>query len=399
MAQTLARPGWAGSGMTVERWWKHAVVVDVVLPSGAEQSSVEVLQRASERLDQMRGIGVDAVLLRGFGESLSTNSGAAKDLSAERSAADAAMDELLGEASRRGIRVLVEVRGDVPAAELASTARMWLNRGVAGIEVAGGGAEAARTVRGAMHLVRGDRLLVSGDAAGGDVPSAVGARAAAGAADLRLVQIVGLGVQGGAAALRSSVEGAAAAGSRASGVLLEARASEADAAALARVQAAVTLLSVPGAALVEESSLGAADAVDDPVPLAAIGNGLAAKSQRAAAEPQRVDEHGVAAQVRQMTGLHHDRAPFLVGSTTVLDHDAEHAAVWLRRGAGGAALVVACNVSAQPIRLSLVDDMARQKLRGTFLKTISRSDNGLGAMPLDAVTVPAYGVYVGELSR
>ncbi len=414
-AQTLARPGWAGSGMTVDRWWKHAVVVEVDLPDGAAERSATTLQRTAEHLDEMRGSGVDAVLLRGLGGHAPMAAGAAvqgstavsaaavdrPDVSAAAVDVSAALDELVSQSGRRGIRVLVEVRGDLPAAELASTARMWLNHGVAGVEVVGGGAEAVRAVRGAMRGVRGDRLLVRSDV---DAPA--GAKAADGAAELRLVPITGVGVPPDAASVRSSVESASANG-RGGGVLLDAGDTARDTAEMARVRAAVTLLSVPGAALLDQSSLGvdlsAAEAASSADPNAGSGAGSGAGTGAGVAsrltQTRPTDEHSVAAQTRQMIGLHHDRAAFLTGTTTVLDHDAAGAAVWLRRGAGGNVLAVVGNLAGQPLRLSLADDVARLRLRGTFLKTISRSDNGLGAMPLDAVTVPAYGVYVGELSR
>ena len=47
----------------------------------------------------------------------------------------------------------------------------------------------------------------------------------------------------------------------------------------------------------------------------------------------------------------------------------------------------------------LVSDIERLRLRGSFLRAIARSDGGMGAMPLREVVLPAYGVFVGELSR
>ncbi len=88
------------------------------------------------------------------------------------------------------------------------------------------------------------------------------------------------------------------------------------------------------------------------------------------------------------------------GEMILLDHDAEGALVWVRQSRGGGAPIVAiCNVTDKPLRLSLVTDIQRLKLRGSFLRTVARSDGGMGAMPLREIVLPPFGVYAGELSR
>jgi len=61
------------------------------------------------------------------------------------------------------------------------------------------------------------------------------------------------------------------------------------------------------------------------------------------------------------------------------------------------AIVILCNLSGKPLVVSLKDDMARLHLRGSFLRKILRSDDALGSMYLDPITIPPFGVYVGEL--
>lgn len=103
---------------------------------------------------------------------------------------------------------------------------------------------------------------------------------------------------------------------------------------------------------------------------------------------------------RQWSGLHRGNATMRSGADTLLDHDAEGALVWVRTSHGGGLPVVAiCNTTDKPLRLSLVNEIQRLGLRGSFLRTVARSDNGMGAMPLRDVVLPAFGVYVGELSR
>ena len=54
-------------------------------------------------------------------------------------------------------------------------------------------------------------------------------------------------------------------------------------------------------------------------------------------------------------------------------------------------------MTGKPVTLSLRADMADLHLKGSFLKTVARSDEGMGGMSLETVTVAPYGVYVGEL--
>jgi hypothetical protein len=58
---------------------------------------------------------------------------------------------------------------------------------------------------------------------------------------------------------------------------------------------------------------------------------------------------------------------------------------------------VLCNLSAQPVTLSLKADITRLHLRGSFLRTILRSDSGMGTMHLDGMTLAPHAVYIGEL--
>ena len=92
-AQTLARPGWAGSGMTANIWWRHAVVYAVDTHSNGG------LKAVAARMDAMQMLNVDAVLLRGVqgaGEAgIDPAAGTMDDF-----------DAVLREASNRSLRVL-----------------------------------------------------------------------------------------------------------------------------------------------------------------------------------------------------------------------------------------------------------------------------------------------------
>jgi alpha-glucosidase len=102
---------------------------------------------------------------------------------------------------------------------------------------------------------------------------------------------------------------------------------------------------------------------------------------------------------RQWSGLHRGNATMRSGEDILLDHDAEGALVWVRQLRSATPIVAICNVTGKPLRILLLNDMQKLHLRGSFLRTVARSDEDMGAMPLREIKLPAFGVYVGELSR
>ena len=148
-AQTLARPGWAGSGLNAESWWRNAVFYRIT-PATFQDSDGDGkgdLRGIIQRMVYLQSLGVDAVVL----ESPFDESG---------------FDDLIGEASRHHIRLLVAV----PAADGTGTvaeARSWLTRGCAGIWLrvpaktdASGTAETIRELRTLTDSFPGQRVLV-----------------------------------------------------------------------------------------------------------------------------------------------------------------------------------------------------------------------------------------------
>ncbi len=371
-AQTLARPGWAGSGLTVDRWWKHAVILD--LPTASD------LPLTIEHLDTLRTLGVDAILLHGIVPLVPPNPTTLPN-------STSSLDDLLREASRRNLRVLLELPANQPAANLAAAARSWAARGAAGFLIPNAGPDALRTVRSALRAIPGERILISAPADASPPTSPNRQTPANAFAELELIPLTGLTSSSEPTRLRATLAVLPAAPllTTEDPVTPTTNASLKLALNLQRVNAAAVLLLTPGASLLQQSWLSTGY---DP-PFAA--NSLAA--------PPAAPTHTTADQLQQFTALHHDRPAFRDGPTTLLDHTPEGAVVWLRRGPAGSTFVVACNLRATSLRLSLTDDLARLHLRGAFLRTLSRSDPGLGAMPLNAVTLPPFGVYVGELSR
>jgi alpha-glucosidase len=104
---------------------------------------------------------------------------------------------------------------------------------------------------------------------------------------------------------------------------------------------------------------------------------------------------------RKLIALRRSNTALHSGSNVMLNHDAQNALVWLRKPANPTlehpAVVIACNFSAQPVTLDLKADMKSNAVRGGFMRTIARTDHGMGPMSLDAVHLPPYGVYIGEV--
>ena len=94
-AQTLARPGWVGSGLSSQAWW-HSALIYRIQPQSFQDSDgdgVGDLRGLAQRLDYLQSIGVDAVLIESHTD-------------------DPGFDDLLSDASRFHIRILVPLEED-----------------------------------------------------------------------------------------------------------------------------------------------------------------------------------------------------------------------------------------------------------------------------------------------
>ena len=122
LSQTLARPGWVGSGMSASPWWKHAVIYQ------ANPHGFNDIQGITKRLDYIHSLGADALLLTplqpdpAHAETIDPTLGTLDDL-----------DDLIHQASRNNIRVLLELDPLTP--NLTAVARFWLTRGIAGFHL------------------------------------------------------------------------------------------------------------------------------------------------------------------------------------------------------------------------------------------------------------------------
>lgn len=346
VAQTLARPGWVGSGLTPNVWWRHAFAYAVDVRTG------EGLKGVAAQMDAMQTLGVDAVLLRGLqgtGEAgIDPAAGPMEDF-----------DAVLVAASRHSLRVLVELSPKTATEDVSGVARFWLSRGVAGFRLVAAGDSAAqmRQLRDLAKNYVGERVMI-GDAA------------SAGSAGPQLLLDASIAVAPlNVAAIRTALEKNDAMNRAGGGVPMLATAEGAGGGPeFARVVATL-LLSTRGGAMIRAGQEGSGNSAE---------------------------------WYRQMSTMQHSNTTVRTGVNAMLNHDAENVVAWVRRPQQAVsyknpAVVFVCNMTDKPVTVSLKSDMQGLKLKGNFMKTLLRTDEGMGGVSLDAVKVGPYGVYVGEL--
>ncbi len=147
LAQTLARRGWQGSGLTVESWWQSAILyqIDPLTFQDTKGNGFGDLRGVVQRLDYVQSLGVDALVLSPF--PLETQdphrpltTGATPPFDRAYGTEDD-LAQLVQEASRRRMRVLVDLpfNSTLSDTETADAARFWLSRGIAGLRLTDAG--------------------------------------------------------------------------------------------------------------------------------------------------------------------------------------------------------------------------------------------------------------------
>jgi len=172
-AQVLAQKNWAGSGVSVELWWKRAVFyrIDPTKFQDSTGSGKGDLAGIAQRLDYLQALGVDAVIVE-------TAPAGGKATLLPTAEVSMAFDALVREAVGRHVRVLVDL--GAPASQQADAqyvqmARAWLNQGAAGIfvptpalEKVDGGTHIAlllQQLRALTNSFPGERVLLADAAA------------------------------------------------------------------------------------------------------------------------------------------------------------------------------------------------------------------------------------------
>jgi len=448
-AQTLARPGWVGSGMTAQTWFQHAVLYRIDIrtfarAAGDPESAHGTLKGIAERLDYIHNLGIDAILLEDLGPS--TGAAGASPIDPALGTVDD-FDELSLQASRRNLRILLTLSHPDPA-----LARYWLTRGVAGFDILGDpGSPAVAAIRKLLPSFVGQRVLITDADLSGNAAKAPANELQLDQALLKLPASAATNV---AAGIRGALDGSQALlhtgipaiATDAQGLphsveRFAPAGSDHDA---AKMLAAILLLNRSVPVIYAGQELGVAPGVaammpwgkppaaepepadeaaaPKPAPPPAAPPAAFVASERyvpyvapvkpvkpakpAPPDPltaagQELDPGSVLRFYRQLIQLHHGRSSVRDGDETLLNYDSANALVWLRKTGNPSLtnppLVVICNLSANPLSLPIKADLTNLHLRGSFLKSVLNPDSQKVSMDLNPVTLPPYGVYIGEL--
>lgn len=394
-SQALARPGWAGFGTASQVWWKDTSVYEI------DPRGFGGLGKITGHLDYIHSLGADAILLTHFQQdathpqSIDPSAGSLDDL-----------EDLIHQASSRNMRVLVDLGELAPSTDLTSIARYWLNQGVAGFHIAG--IDQAAQLKKIADTYKGQRVVIGdlGPSSSGDNegPQLL--------LDTRLSQIKQLT----AAAIRPELEAIQPAQNHvlATDTPTEPRSitrlgdgqHDRD---IAKILATAIFANHSSALIYYGQEIGLPSS-NSPAAEMKWGEPLAAKPARHPAPPadpltvaaEESDPDSLLSWYRTLIALHHSNATIGSATTTiVLNHDDQNVLAWIRKPQApnykNPPVVIICNLSAQPVHLSLKDDMQKLHLKGSFLRTILRSDGGMGPMTLDSMTLAPFAVYIGGL--
>ncbi len=104
---------------------------------------------------------------------------------------------------------------------------------------------------------------------------------------------------------------------------------------------------------------------------------------------------------RKLIELHHSNATINSGEYLTINRDDQNVLIMIRKPKNvsptSPILVILCNLSDKPAQLSIKTDTMKLHLRGSFLRTVLRTDNGMGTMHLESMTLPPYTAYIGAL--
>jgi hypothetical protein len=447
-AQTLARPGWAGSGLASEPWWLSAVFYRIE-PNGFQASSDAAtgdLRGIAQRMDYLQSLGVDALVL-------------------EPPFSDDGFDDLLSEASRRHIRIVIAQKF-LPSGTIQAAARSWLTRGAAGIALHDDAPEPLlRELRTLTNSFPGQRTLLAPHA-----PESTGRRRDPQSATPDLITLQVAEASDNATVLHQRLEAATLITSpllltegpnrqgnafRAFGQVKSSGIDKIAATLLLTSRGAVSLLygqeigmsegaqtmqwtpsNITPPAKPEEPAEApkpaqpqpppnvygafvpyvppkkvekpAPDAKPDPNSLRGFTSGKlpesseAPDSKTANVAVEDADPNSLLNFYRRLVQLHHGNSSLRSGRPYILNHDAEKALVWIRRAPAGsrtaANVIVTCNLSPNPLTLSLDNDLASLHIRpGTLRPLLASWTTTPIAQYSSRIVLPPYSVFISEL--
>lgn len=371
--------------MSATTWWKHAVVYR------ADPRSFGGLHGLAEHLDYLRTLGSDALLLCSLGgdahQAIDPAVGSMDDA-----------DEVVRRASQENIRVLVEL--DASSPDMAARARLWLAHGVAGFYAAKANAAQLAEIQSLANNFAGQRIVIGDlDTAGTQNLPQLVADARAGTQEKLAASAIRPALE---AAQQMADEGRSVPLLLSDGPTLKRSMSRYSDGThdveIAKSVAAMLMTTKAGTMLFSGQELGLAEGTKE------ISFAIPKKGEQPAPASVAAEETNLASLLnwyRQLTALAHSNRTIGSGAITVLNHDDQNVLAWVRRPPSASlatpAIVVIENLSAQPVTISLKADVQRLRLRGSFLRSLLRSDGGMGAMHLDGMTLAPYAVFIGEL--
>ena len=441
-AQTLAHKGWAGSGLTVDPWWKGAVLyqLDPLTFADSNGDGTGDLNGITQRLDYLQGLGVDGIVLspfqlqaRGTGTAFEAVYGKEEDL-----------DKLEQEASLRRMRIIVDLplSAKYTAEDTLAMARFWLSRGVGGLRLiadsasrsavgpAPGQADEAERVRQLRRLCAGyvgDRMLlwdVAGAAAPADVTHAVagrGNRVGLTAAQLTVDHAAASLTAWNATTVRALVSGAVLPGAvlvsdtpdeARSWTRLSAGMDETERLAVAKMVATVLLAGREAPMIFYGQEIGmASPAAATSTPMQWGGEpGLTAGTPRVAMGPnagtatvaaEDADPGSLLNWYRKLSALRQEGFALKGGSVTLVDTGYPDVVAWVRKGAtsGERPVLVMCNLSGHGVLISVEQQLKQLGLKPTSgMMPMALSFTGINpSYTATGINLPPYGIYLGEI--
>ncbi|HEY1964930.1 MAG TPA: alpha-glucosidase [Acidobacteriaceae bacterium] len=98
---------------------------------------------------------------------------------------------------------------------------------------------------------------------------------------------------------------------------------------------------------------------------------------------------------KQLIHLRRDNPALHSGNLTMLNTTDTKVLSWMRQAPGQSAVVVACNFTAEPQKVSF--GMSQQGVTSKQAKTLMKTPGSSDPASLDAVNLPPFGVYIGQV--
>ncbi|MBB6145788.1 alpha-glucosidase [Silvibacterium bohemicum] len=98
---------------------------------------------------------------------------------------------------------------------------------------------------------------------------------------------------------------------------------------------------------------------------------------------------------KQLIELRRTNPAIRDGQHVMVNTDNNNVLMWLRQAQGQPAVVVACNFTAQPQKVSF--DLSAQGITSKNAKTLMKTPGSSDPASLDAVQLPPFGVYIGQV--